>query len=84
MEIKHTVGENQKLYNLLRIDSGEHNPATEQLCEIIRNMMICQNCDNELDSWGGNLCDFRKVCSIETKSSSDNHWKPEEWINETI
>ena len=68
MEIKHTVGENQKLYELLGIDSGEHTPATEQLCEIIREMMNCHNCGNSVK------CD--QECFIWLAGNYPNKWSP--------
>jgi len=36
--IRHSVGENQKLFNRFGIKISDHNIATEQLCEVIRGL----------------------------------------------
>lgn len=71
MEVKHTVGENQKLYDLLGIDSGEHTPVTEQLCEFIRNMMCCLNCYHRFDG------EYRESCTgTSCLSNKYSGWGP--------
>lgn len=69
IETKHTVGENQHLYDMLGIKSGEHTVVTEKLCEIIWNMMNCHNC--------GNTFGCNQECSVLLRNKEyDMKWIP--------